>query len=236
MSIKKCILVSKHKGWNLQNFLLFLQKSQNLAFFVISTKGPRLPHSHCLLCLTSASCFPKNHGTLQKESNELIPADSRGFLSSSSEDAKGDLGPGEGHSRHFPGDFRPCGFSLARAPQWHKKQDYGIYFSFIGCSEWTCVLGMEKWAAALLLSFQAVFDSQDVNVSGDKPFPSELLLFTGVGFAAQRWVISFSPAQWHCRHPLQQSFFLKYNSCSWGLLFLAIITKGQQRNMDRSCT
>lgn len=48
------------------------------------------------------------------------------------------------------------------------------------------MLGMEKWAAALLLSLQAVFDSQDVNVSGDKPIPSELLLFTGVGFAAQR--------------------------------------------------
>lgn len=45
------------------------------------------------------------------------------------------------------------------------------------------MLGMEKWAAALLLSLQAVFDSQDVSVSDDKPFPSELLLFTGVGWS-----------------------------------------------------
>lgn len=76
----------------------------------------------------------------------------------------------------------------------------------------------------------------NVSVSSDEPFPSKLLLFTEGGFAAGGWALSFSPAQWHCLHPLQQSFFQCYNSCSCGHLFLATIIKGQQRNTDRSCT
>lgn len=52
------------------------------------------------------------------------------------------------------------------------------------------------------------------------------------GDLQQRWAIPFSPPQWHCLHPLQQSFFQCYNSCS--RLFLASVTEEQQRNTDRA--
>lgn len=100
--------------------------------------------------------------------------------------SKGDLRPGELHSQYCPSDFGPHGFAPARAPQCHKKQDCGIYLSFTGCPERRCVLGMEERAAVLLLFLQAVFDSHDVSVWSDEPFPSKLLLFTEGGFAAGR--------------------------------------------------
>lgn len=77
------------------------------------------------------------------------------------------------------------------------------------------MLGMEKRAPVLLLFLQAAFGSCDVNVWGDKPFPSKLLLLTGGGFAAEMSYLllstsmTLSPSPAAILLPMLQQLFLR---------------------------